>query len=89
MIRHYEGLTMSKFFNPIQSDLEEAESSKDNNVSASDTISLNLESTSGLLIHKGPSVCPKCGNTMGTARIANDEEVYHCIKCRVSSPLPV
>lgn len=33
-------------------------------------------------------VCPKCDDDMGRAVIANNETVYYCEACRVSTPLP-
>lgn len=67
---------MSKYINPLENDTEEQEN-----------LTKNMESTSNVLNHEGPSVCPKCKKNMGTARLASNEVVYYCTKCRVSSPL--
>lgn len=32
-------------------------------------------------------ICPKCKNSMNTAVLANNDSVYFCSGCKVSSPL--
>jgi predicted nucleic acid-binding Zn ribbon protein len=71
---------MDQFINPI--DIELAEQAKTSE-------SESHESNSRVLVHKGPSICPKCGKSMGFARLASDEQVFYCTGCRVSSPLPL
>jgi formamidopyrimidine-DNA glycosylase len=44
-----------------------------------------LESTSSL-VHAGIGICPKCKTPFTTA-VANGEEVYFCVSCRVTEPL--
>lgn len=34
-----------------------------------------------------PNVCPKCFQAMGQAQLSDNEQVFYCLKCRVSHPL--
>lgn len=44
-------------------------------------------STASALSNVNPSICPKCGVTMGKAKLFNKREVYYCDTCRVSHPI--
>lgn len=72
---------MSKFFNPLDNVSEEplvAES----NVSESGA---DMESTS--MNNDQYGICPKCKGPMSDVKIADNEDVIWCDKCRVSSPV--
>jgi len=43
--------------------------------------------TASALSNTNPSVCPKCGVSMGKATLFNRREVYYCDTCRVSHPI--
>lgn len=74
---------MVDFINPIDIDVtEQAKLSQS-------TSKESMESNSAVLTHKGPNICPKCSKSMGFGRLANDEQVFYCTSCRVSSPLPI
>lgn len=47
-----------------------------------------MESTSGAMVLDVPGKCPKCIQQMGIAH-AQGEQVFYCVPCRVSLPLPI
>ncbi len=66
----------NKFFNPVKNDVENIPKEE------------KIESKSAM-VNDNTGSCPKCGTAYGTARIAENEVVFHCKSCRVTSPIHV
>lgn len=69
-----------KIFNPLQAIAQAA-------TAADESEPAEMKSTSSVQNIK-VGICPKCDEDMTRAVIANDETVFYCEGCRVSTPLP-
>lgn len=71
-----------EIFNPLKELMREHES-----ISSSADGAAPMTSTSSVQ-NMRVGYCPKCKEEMGRAIIANDDTVFYCGSCRVSTPLP-
>lgn len=55
---------------------------------SSESKQAGLESTSKILDNKIPSICPKCEGNMSIQGLDHKEQVYYCLRCRVTNPMP-
>jgi hypothetical protein len=62
---------MSQIFNPL------------NHISTSSEV----EVSESRFVNDRPGVCPKCNESMSTAKLANDDEVYFCERDCVTAPM--
>lgn len=70
-------------FNPLNALLDQQSSE-----SAAGEEKQSREVSQSAVYNERAGICPKCQQQMGTAKIANQDSVYFCEKCRVSNPIP-